>query len=187
MPVDTASSPFALRIATPLGLDLLVATDGDAITASDFVSRKRTKAAQAASTQPLLDEVSRQVKAYFARHLLRFDLPLRFEGTQLQIEIWRFVSRLRFAEVISYGDVGNALGRPHLHRAVAAAMGSSPFALFVPAHRVIGADGRIKGAGPNSLRRRLLIFEKRLTISGGDAIRPSARLPHSDPPVRLLR
>ena len=179
MGTPTALLPYSIRITTPLGLDLVVTSDNDDIVASTFAKPNPTRRAV---PHPLLAEARRQVKAYFARRLLSFDLPLRFEGTPLQVEIWRFVSRLSFAEVISYGDVGHALGHPNIHRAVAAAMGCAPFDLFVPAHRVIGADGRIKGAGAGSLRRRLLIYEGRLTTSGGDAIRALGQSRHCDPP-----
>lgn len=181
---DDTLLTYSVRIATPLGLDLVVATDGETIIASDFAHPKRARSPQRHS---LLDEARRQVQAYFARRLQRFDLPLHFEGTPLQIAIWRFVSRTSFGEVISYGDVGHALGHAHAHRAVAAAMGRAPYDLFVPAYRVIGADGRLKGAGAGSLRRRLLIFEGRLNPSGGDAIRPLDQSRHCDPPPRRLR
>ncbi|MHB8146242.1 MAG: methylated-DNA--[protein]-cysteine S-methyltransferase [Vulcanimicrobiaceae bacterium] len=174
-----------IRIRTPLGGDLLVATDGTTIVASDFVARSRGNTGT--GPHPLLEEARDQVDAYFARRLQRFDLPLSFEGTPMQIAIWSFVARLPFGEVVSYADVGRALGHPHAHRAVATAMGRSPFDLFVPAHRVIGADGRIKGAGPGSLRRRLLHFEGSLRAVTDDAIRSSGRSQHSGPQPRRSR
>jgi len=145
------------RLETPLGLDLLVATDGEAIVESGFVRRSRVRRARA--DHPLLREAHLQVRAYFACRLERFDLPLAFAGTPFAREVYALVAALRFGELVSYGDVARALGHPRSHRAVAAAMGRTPLDLFVPAHRVIGADGKIKGAAPNSLRRRLLKHE----------------------------
>ena len=75
------------------------------------------------------------------------------------MRVWDLVSQLEVGELISYGDVARAVGFPGAHRGVAAAMGRSPYDLLIPAHRVVGSDGRIKGAGPNSMRRRLLVFE----------------------------
>lgn len=143
-------------LATPLGT-LYIESDGRAIVASDF--RARTHPPTRASSDPLLREARAQVRAYFARRLRRFDLPLQCAGTPFQIDVWRAVSQLAFGQRVSYGDVARAVGRPLAHRGVAGAMGCSPFDLFVPAHRVIGADGTVKGAGPGSLRRKLLAFE----------------------------
>jgi methylated-DNA-[protein]-cysteine S-methyltransferase len=147
-----------LRIRTPLGVDLIVSADCDAIVASDLRSRGRSGAALR-SVNPLLREASAQVRAYFAHRLRRFDLPLRFVGTPLQCAVWELVSTLETGELISYGDVARAIGRPLAHRGVAAAMGRTTVDLFVPAHRVIGSDGRVKGGAGSGLRRRLLAFE----------------------------
>jgi methylated-DNA-[protein]-cysteine S-methyltransferase len=147
-----------VRIATPFGRDLIVSTNGTSIAESTFVARKR-QATIERTRHPLLREAQSQVRAYFAKRLVRFDLPLLFTGTPFACEIYALVANLETGELISYGDVARALGRPFAHRSVAAAMGCSSHALFVPAHRVIGADGRIKGAAPNSIRRRLLAHE----------------------------
>jgi methylated-DNA-[protein]-cysteine S-methyltransferase len=147
-----------LDCATPLGYALHLETDGSALTASDFVRRRVTRT-RASSVHPLLAEARAQIDAYFAKRLPRFELPLDLRGTPLQREIWEFVSRLEFGQLVAYGDVAYAIGRPLGHRVVAAAMAQTPLALFIPAHRVIGADGRVKGSAPNSLRRRLLAFE----------------------------
>jgi methylated-DNA-[protein]-cysteine S-methyltransferase len=145
------------RIPTPFGCDLLIVSNGSAIVASDFVAAKRapTKASDA-----LLVEASAQVRAYFSRRLRRFDLPLAVDGTPFRVAVWRAVATLAFAEFVSYADVARAVGHPLAHRGVAAAMGRTPLDLFIPAHRVIGADGRIKGAAPRSLRARLAAFER---------------------------
>jgi len=147
-----------VRIATPFGRDLLVGTDGTSIVESTFVARSRRVKIER-TRHPLLRDAQSQVRAYFAKRLLRFDLPLLFTGTPFACEIYALVASLETGELISYGDVARALGRPLAHRSVAAAMGRSSLALFVPAHRVIGADGQIKGAAPNSIRRRLLAHE----------------------------
>jgi methylated-DNA-[protein]-cysteine S-methyltransferase len=149
--------PNELLLPTPFGAPLLVQARDERIVACEF--RARAKPRPARRGDPLLREASAQLRAYFRKRLRRFDLPLDLNGTRFQVSVWKLVAGLEVGELISYGDVARAIGAPLAHRGVAAAMRRTPFDLLVPAHRVIGADGRIKGAGPNSLRRRLLAFE----------------------------
>jgi methylated-DNA-[protein]-cysteine S-methyltransferase len=146
-----------IRIATPFRRDLVVVSDGENIVASDFAAAKR-----GAETRPdrLLAEARAQVRAYFSRRLVRFDLPMRLEGTPFCQAVWRAVASLSYGQFVSYADVARAVGRPLAHRGVAAAMGRSPLDLFIPAHRVVGADGRVKGATPGSTRLLLVAFER---------------------------
>jgi len=143
---------------TPWPYEFIVTSDGQSLIASRFVRKTRRKVLNCGD--PLLAEAASQVRAYFAGRLLRFDLPLALQGTDFQVDVWRAVAQLAFGEFVSYADVARAIGRPLAHRGVARAMAATPLDLFVPAHRVIGADGRVKGAGPGSLRRRLADFER---------------------------
>lgn len=150
-----------LTILTPLPFALEVESDQDAVVSARFVRRRRAAAARASGGDALLDEAAAQVRAYFARRLRRFDLPLKFEGTPFSQAVWECVAGLSFGEFVSYADVARAIGRPMAHRGVAMAMGRTPIDLFVPAHRVVGADGRVKGATPGGVRLALVDFERK--------------------------
>lgn len=142
---------------TPFGYALRVQCARGEITASDFV-RQHAPARQLIH-DPLLREAQTQVRAYFRKRLHRFDLPLALRGTPFQVDVWNFVARMDTGQIVSYSDLARAIGKPRAARGVAAAMAKSPLDLFVPAHRVVGADGTVRGAAPNSLRRKLLAFE----------------------------
>jgi methylated-DNA-[protein]-cysteine S-methyltransferase len=160
-------SPMGLTILTPLPFVLEVESDGEAIVTARFARPKRPPA-NIRSSDALLAEAAAQVRAYFKRRLRRFDLPLKFAGTPFSQAVWECVAGLSFGEFVSYADVARAIGRPLAHRGVAMAMGRTPIDLFVPAHRVIGADGRVKGATPGSSRMALVAFERkgRALVSG---------------------
>lgn len=146
-----------MTVSTPIGAVLLVGAEQGRIVACAFRPRARTRAST--PRDPLLREARSQIDAYFRKKLHRFDLPMLLDGTAFQCSVWALVASLEVGELISYGDVARAIGAPLAHRGVAAAMRHTPYDLLIPAHRVIGADGKVKGAGPNSLRRRLLAFE----------------------------
>ena len=66
------------RFPTPFRKDFIVESDGAVLVHSGFT---RKSAAYRKPTDALLVEVESQLRAYFARRLLRFELPLRFAGT----------------------------------------------------------------------------------------------------------
>jgi methylated-DNA-[protein]-cysteine S-methyltransferase len=152
----------SLVVPTPFGRPLYVACSGDGITDSRFTRAGRSSGHGATAVRKrhaILGAALEQLDAYFAGRPGRLDVPLVLAGTPLQLAVWRAVAQLCAGEIASYGEIARAIGRPNAHRGVAAALARTPLALFVPAHRVVGADGRIKGATPGSMRRRLAAFE----------------------------
>lgn len=64
-----------------------------------------------------------------------------------------------FGETVSYGELAEMVGRPRAARAVGGAMAANPVPIFVPCHRVLGAQG-LGGFGPGpDVKRRLLSLE----------------------------
>lgn len=109
---------------------------------------------------PLLDELARQLSAYFAGTLRRFDLPLDLQGTEFQKRVWRQLETIPFGETRSYRQIADAIGTPAAVRAVGAANGANPIPIVVPCHRVIGTSGKLVGYGGGlPLKKRLLVLE----------------------------
>jgi methylated-DNA-[protein]-cysteine S-methyltransferase len=65
-----------------------------------------------------------------------------------------------YGETASYGEIAALAGHPNAQRAVGSVCAANRFALFVPCHRVVGADGlgSYGSLGPE-YKRRLLELE----------------------------
>jgi methylated-DNA-[protein]-cysteine S-methyltransferase len=107
--------------------------------------------------EDVLDAAARQLEAYFAGELRRFDLPLDLAGTEFQLAAWRALADIPYGTTISYGEQARRLGRPRAVRAVGAANGRNPLPIVLPCHRLVGADGSLVGFGGGLARKRLLL------------------------------
>jgi methylated-DNA-[protein]-cysteine S-methyltransferase len=106
-------------------------------------------------------EVINQLNAYFAGELTVFDLDLAPRGTQFQQRVWRALDSVRYGTTITYGRLAAQLGIPPERTvALGAAVAANPLLIVRPCHRVIGADGALRGyAGGLERKRRLLELE----------------------------
>ncbi len=85
------------------------------------------------------------------------DLPA---CTPFQRKTWLALRSIPFGETRSYGWLANAIGEPGKARIVGATNGANPIPLWLPCHRVIGADGKLVGyAGGLAMKRTLLELE----------------------------
>jgi len=99
---------------------------------------------------------------------------LRTPGTPFQQQVWDELRRIPPGTTLSYAALARALGRASAVRAVARANGDNRIAILIPCHRVIGADGRLRGYGGGVWRkRRLLELEAR---AGGVPLLPPIQL-----------
>ncbi|MCL1610758.1 methylated-DNA--[protein]-cysteine S-methyltransferase [Marseilla massiliensis] len=109
---------------------------------------------------PVTTEAALQLDEYFAGNRVAFTVPLMLVGTEFQQEVWRQLMSVPYGHTVSYGRLAQLLGRSGASRAVANANGANPVSIFVPCHRVVGADGSLTGyAGGIDAKRFLLGVE----------------------------
>lgn len=143
-----------IRVETPLG-DFTIITSGQGLVRACFDAAPIDQPEDA-----LCREAARQLRAYFAGRLDRFDLPLAPDGTQFQQQVWSQLMCLTHGQTTHYGALASRLARPRAARAVGAAVGRNPLWIFIPCHRVIGRDGALTGyAGGIERKRALLMLE----------------------------
>ena len=150
------------RIETPVGPLWLAAADGG------LASIAFHGPASAHSEDPLLSDAERQLLAYFAGELERFELPLAPRGTNFQRRVWDAVAAVPYGTTTTYSTLAAAIGSPRATRAVGAANGRNPLPVVVPCHRVIGASGALTGYGGGlEVKRTLLALEARRGAASG--------------------
>lgn len=106
--------------------------------------------------------VEAELKKYFAGRKPDFsDVTLDLSGaTPFRRRVWSATQSIPYAETRSYAWIAQQAGKPGAARAAGQAVGDNPFAVVVPCHRVIGADGGLGGFGGGlDWKRKLLKLE----------------------------
>lgn len=110
----------------------------------------------------LLQEASRQLAAWFKGELKKFSLPLAPEGTPFMKSVWQALCDIPYGKTASYKEIATAVDNPKAMRAVGMANNRNPLPIFIPCHRVIGADGSLVGYGGGlDIKVKLLELERR--------------------------
>jgi AraC family transcriptional regulator, regulatory protein of adaptative response / methylated-DNA-[protein]-cysteine methyltransferase len=125
--------------------------------------------ARVVGDEPATLAVAERVRAILDGTSAGEPIEVLVPATALWLEVWRALTRLRPAEVVSYQQLAATIGRPTAVRAVANAVAGNRIAVLVPCHRVVRATGAPGGYRWGSVRKRMLIA------------REAVHQPHRDP------
>jgi methylated-DNA-[protein]-cysteine S-methyltransferase len=160
------SSIVETLLSSPVGTLRLVATS-HALVGVYFEQHRRAPELfsridpEAAKQHSVLVQATRELTEYFAGSRRRFTVPLAPEGTEFQQAVWMGLREIPYGKIISYAELGHALGRSKASRAVGSANARNPLSIVVPCHRVIGASGKLTGyAGGVETKSWLLAHEQ---------------------------
>ncbi|MFC5799472.1 methylated-DNA--[protein]-cysteine S-methyltransferase [Streptomyces formicae] len=160
------------RVVSPLGELLLVgeesatAPGGTALVSLSVPGQKGAAGVQDGwrHAPEAFEELAGQLRAYFRGELTRFSVEYAERGgggTDFQRRVWRALEEIPYGEMVTYGQIAARVGSSGAGvRAVGTAIGRNPVLVVRPCHRVIGADGALRGyAGGLERKERLLGLE----------------------------
>lgn len=154
------------HVPTALGSITLVADD-EAIVGLYFPDHRRAPSTDVlgalvpAAQHPLITRASRELDAYFAGDRRDFDVPLAPTGDTFSEGVWQRLREIPYGSTTTYGTIAAELGNRRLAQRVGQAVGRNPICVFIPCHRVLGADGSLTGyAGGLDRKRALLKLEE---------------------------
>lgn len=145
------------RFDTPLG-PMALASEEEAIVR---LYLPNTPTPRLMSREALLLARGRdQLLEYMAGRRKAFDLPLAPQGTPFQQRVWAALRDIPYGQTRSYREIAQTVDCPKGFRAVGLANNRNPIPIFIPCHRVLGADGSLTGyAGGLELKKALLSIE----------------------------
>lgn len=90
------------------------------------------------------------------------EILLNFNETEFRNTVWKVLKEIPFGEVITYRDIAEIIAKNRgiktmSAQAVGGAVGHNPLLIFIPCHRVIGADGSLTGYAAGIENKRFLL------------------------------
>lgn len=134
-----ADAPANLRDRIHIGIRLSPAADALAtlVFLTDSAPTQAARAAVCGVREPLLEDITRQLRAWFANPAHVFTVPLDEPHTDFQKRLRTVLCATRSGTTHTYGELAKQLDSAP--RAVGQALGSNPLPLIVPCHRIISA------------------------------------------------
>jgi len=165
--VDRESSIWINRVATPLG-SMIMGVHDSGLCLLEFAERRMLETQLTRLRQrmgrvflpgdhPLMQQVKKQLDAYFDGSLRNFSLPIQAPGTAFQEAVWDALRQIPYGAMRSYADIATTIGQPEAVRAVGGANGDNRIAIIIPCHRVVASDGELTGYGGGLWRKEFLL------------------------------
>ncbi len=154
----THDSPVGtlLLAATSAGLVRLAYVDDDPERLLEDLAGRVSPRLLAAPRR--LDLARRELEAYFAGRLTRFQIPLDWRLTHgFARRVLEVTAAIPYGRVSTYKSVAAEAGSPRGFRAAGNALGSNPVPIVVPCHRVLTTGGG-PGGYTGGIERKLALL-----------------------------
>lgn len=151
------------RLATPIGIALLVTDAEGALRALDWEDYEHRMRELLRLHHGAVDLHDQPAPTEMRRALFEGDLgqlsaiAWRIAGTPFQQKVWTALAKIPVGTTMSYGALAARIDTPKAIRAVGHANGSNPISVVLPCHRLIGADGSLVKYGGGIERKRWLL------------------------------
>jgi methylated-DNA-[protein]-cysteine S-methyltransferase len=148
-----------LRVPSPVG-DWVIEGSDDGLHRVYLPHESEAVAPSTEEVNPLVTGAARELGEYFTGERRSWDTPLMpLGGTEFQNRVWEVLRGIPYGDTRTYGDVALELDLPGGARAVGGANGSNPLPIFIPCHRVVGANSMGGYAGGLEVKLFLLHLE----------------------------
>lgn len=144
------------KINSPLGV-LTLMEDDKKLSAISFENEEIDLKNIIEKDTELLLKTEKELNEYFLGKRKCFDIPLKLEGTNYQIKVWKELMNIKYNELLTYKDIAIEINNPKSYRAVGLANNKNKIPIIIPCHRVIGSNKKLIGYSAGLDKKEFLI------------------------------
>ena len=110
----------------------------------------------------ILKLAKKELKEYFTGKRKVFTFPIKLEGREFSLKVYKALMEIPYGETRSYKDIAIKIGNENSQRAVGGANNKNKLPIVIPCHRVIGRNGKLVGYAEGlEIKQKLLELERK--------------------------
>ena len=110
----------------------------------------------------ILKLAKKELKEYFTGKRKVFTFPIKLEGREFSLKVYKALMEIPYGETCSYKDIARKIGNENSQRAVGGANNKNKLPIVIPCHRVIGSNGKLVGYAEGlEIKQKLLELERK--------------------------
>ena len=110
----------------------------------------------------VLKLAKKEFKEYFTWKRKVFTFPIKLEGREFSLKVYKALMEIPYGETCSYKDIAIKIGNENSQRAVGGANNKNKLPIVIPCHRDIGRHGKLVGYAEGlEIKQKLLELERK--------------------------
>ena len=145
----------ALDVSSPVGILQLVSNEKHLLELNWPCAHRQLSTSN--HTVAILTAAADELSQFFSGARRNFSVPMQPHGTGFQLSVWSELQKVGWGETCTYREIAERLGKPKGFRAVGGAVGRNPIPIFIPCHRIVGANGALTGFSGGLDNKQILL------------------------------